>query len=90
MRLGIDLGGTKTEIIALADDGEELLRERVPSVPDYRGTLEAIAGAKGELFAGLDESATAIVNADEDACAKRTAILDSSSRARLVRRTRGS
>jgi fructokinase len=44
MRLGIDLGGTKTEIVALGEDGEELLRERVPSVPDYSGTLEAIAG----------------------------------------------
>jgi fructokinase len=31
MRLGIDLGGTKTEIIAIADDGGEWLRERVPT-----------------------------------------------------------
>jgi len=45
MRLGIDLGGTKTEIIALADDGRELLRQRI-STPqgDYLATLMAIAG----------------------------------------------
>ena len=29
MRIGIDLGGTKTEVIALADDGQELFRHRV-------------------------------------------------------------
>jgi fructokinase len=44
-RLGIDLGGTKIEIIALADDGAELLRERVPTPRgDYAGTVAAIAG----------------------------------------------
>jgi fructokinase len=31
MRLGIDLGGTKTEIIALDDAGAELYRKRVPT-----------------------------------------------------------
>src|SRR5947207_8487427 len=31
MRLGIDLGGTKTEIIAIEDDGRQALRERVPT-----------------------------------------------------------
>ncbi len=43
MRIGIDLGGTKTEIIALADDGQILLRRRA-STPagDYSATLEAI------------------------------------------------
>jgi len=45
MRLGIDLGGTKTEIIALADDGRELLRQRIPTPQsDYRETLMAIVG----------------------------------------------
>jgi fructokinase len=45
MKLGVDLGGTKIEIIALADDGAELLRRRV-STPqnDYQETLRAIAG----------------------------------------------
>jgi fructokinase len=45
MRLGIDLGGTKIEIVALGDDGRELLRERVATPQgDYPGTLLAIAG----------------------------------------------
>ncbi|EFF0775284.1 fructokinase, partial [Escherichia albertii] len=28
MRIGIDLGGTKTEVIALGDAGEQLYRHR--------------------------------------------------------------
>lgn len=45
MRLGVDLGGTKIEIIALEDDGQEVLRERVATPQgDYPGTLEALAG----------------------------------------------
>ena len=45
MRIGVDLGGTKTEIIVLADDGSELLRERMPTPRgDYAGTVAAIAG----------------------------------------------
>jgi fructokinase len=45
MRLGIDLGGTKTEIVALAADGAELLRERVPTPRgDYAATVATIAG----------------------------------------------
>jgi fructokinase len=45
MRFGIDLGGTKTEIIALADDGGELLRRRVATPRgDYSATLAAIVG----------------------------------------------
>ncbi|MGU0015307.1 hypothetical protein ACVXG9_00275 [Escherichia coli] len=30
MRIGIDLGGTKTEVIALGDAGEQLYRHRLP------------------------------------------------------------
>jgi fructokinase len=41
MRLGIDLGGTKTEIAAL-DGGREVLRRRVPTPRDYDATLAAI------------------------------------------------
>jgi len=45
MRLGIDLGGTKIEIAALADDGSELLRRRIPTPQaDYPATLQAIVG----------------------------------------------
>lgn len=44
MRIGIDLGGTKIEGIALAGDGREVGRERVPTPRgDYDGTIAAIA-----------------------------------------------
>lgn len=44
VRLGIDLGGTKIEIAALAPDGAFLLRQRCATPQgDYRGTLQAIA-----------------------------------------------
>jgi len=44
MRLGVDLGGTKIEIIALGDDGAELLRRRVATPrDDYMATVMAVA-----------------------------------------------
>ncbi|APG16808.1 fructokinase [Kosakonia radicincitans DSM 16656] len=43
MRIGIDLGGTKTEIIALGDGGEELFRHRQATPRDYLQTIELIA-----------------------------------------------
>ncbi|MEN4768560.1 fructokinase [Duffyella gerundensis] len=44
MRIGIDLGGTKVEVIALSDQGDELFRYRVNTPRnDYPGTLQAIA-----------------------------------------------
>jgi fructokinase len=44
MRIGIDLGGTKIEIIALDDAGVELLRKRVATPQgDYHGILNTIA-----------------------------------------------
>jgi fructokinase len=45
MRIGVDLGGTKIEAIALDQRGAVVLRERVPTPrDDYEGTLAAIAG----------------------------------------------
>lgn len=44
-RIGIDLGGTKIEIIALGEAGEELFRHRVPTPKDdYLAILSAISG----------------------------------------------
>ena len=43
IRIGIDLGGTKTEVVALRGDGEELLRRRVPTPQgDYQAILYTI------------------------------------------------
>jgi len=45
MRIGIDLGGTKIEIIALDDGGQTLARRRVATPQgDYAGTVAAVAG----------------------------------------------
>jgi fructokinase len=54
-RLGIDLGGTKIEVVALDATGAVRLRRRVPTPRDYDGTIAAIAGlvegAEAELGA---------------------------------------
>jgi fructokinase len=44
IRIGVDLGGTKIEIIALGVDGRELLRRRLETPKeDYGGILETVA-----------------------------------------------
>lgn len=44
MRIGVDLGGTKIEAIALANGGEVLMRERIDTpTQDYPATVQAIA-----------------------------------------------
>ena len=59
MKLGIDLGGTKIEIIALDDEGGELLRRRVPTPQgDYSGTLRAIADLVHQVEAALGQAGT--------------------------------
>ena len=42
MRLGIDLGGTKTELLAIAPGGAELWRKRVTTARDYDGTVQSL------------------------------------------------
>lgn len=54
INLGIDLGGTKIEIIALNNQGRELLRKRIPTIKnDYRQNLvnicELVFSAEQEL-----------------------------------------
>jgi fructokinase len=51
-RIGIDLGGTKIEALALSPEGEEYGRRRVPTPPgDYEATLQAAAGLTSALVA---------------------------------------
>jgi fructokinase len=50
MQIGVDLGGTKTEAIALASDSVVAARRRVPTPREYEGTLDAIVG----LVSGLE------------------------------------
>jgi fructokinase len=50
MRIGIDLGGTKIEGIAIADDGRECVRLRIPAPRgDYSNSLAAIVGLVAEI-----------------------------------------
>ncbi len=45
MRIGLDLGGTKIEGVALGDDGAQIARRRVATPRhDYAATLETMAG----------------------------------------------
>ena len=50
VRIGIDLGGTKIEGVALTEDGREIVRRRVPTpAGDYGGTVRAVADLVAEI-----------------------------------------
>jgi fructokinase len=52
MRIGVDLGGTKIEAIAL-EGSREVLRKRVPTPRgDYPATVALIAALVGEMGGG--------------------------------------
>jgi fructokinase len=54
VRIGVDLGGTKIEVIALDPAGEPLLRHRVAAPQgDYEATLMAVAGLVAEVEEAL-------------------------------------
>ncbi len=58
-RLGIDLGGTKIEILALDPDGRERFRKRIPTPQgDYPATLRAIALLVADAEAALGARGT--------------------------------
>jgi len=53
MRIGIDLGGTKIEALALDDAGRQVFRKRVPTPRgDYAATLDAVAALVKEIGDG--------------------------------------
>ena len=49
MRIGIDLGGTKIAGVALANSGQVLARQRVPTPQNYGDTVRAVADLVEEL-----------------------------------------
>jgi fructokinase len=58
-RIGVDLGGTKIEFVALERDGRELHRHRVPTPRnDYDGTIRAIKEGVELIERDLHRSAT--------------------------------
>jgi fructokinase len=58
MRIGIDVGGTKIEGVALGDDGAERARHRVATPHVYEDVLAAIAGLVAHLEAGTGARGT--------------------------------
>jgi fructokinase len=57
-RIGIDLGGTKIEIVVLAADGSERLRYRIDTPQGYQASLGAIARLVEDTEAQLGITAT--------------------------------
>jgi len=54
LRIGVDLGGTKIEALAIDAEGRELARKRIASpAHDYALTIAAIRGLVEEVEAGL-------------------------------------
>jgi fructokinase len=50
MRIGVDMGGTKIEAIALDDDGRECARRRIATpAGDYQATVTAVAGLVADI-----------------------------------------
>lgn len=59
MRIGVDLGGTKIEAIALDSMGHECARERIATPQgDYAGTVQAIAALVARLENSFGERAS--------------------------------
>ena len=59
MRIGVDLGGTKIELLALDAAGNGRWRKRVPTPKgDYRATMEAVRDLVGEAERALRTRAT--------------------------------
>ncbi len=59
IRIGVDLGGTKIEAVALGPGGTKLARRRVPSPQgSTHASVKAVAGLVREIEAGLGEPAS--------------------------------
>lgn len=49
MKIGIDLGGSKTEAILIAQNGKELFRKRITTEKNYQGTFKGIVSLVKEI-----------------------------------------
>jgi fructokinase len=59
IRIGIDLGGTKIEALAIDPAGQELARHRVPTPRhDYQGSIQVMAGLVRQLEQETGRSGT--------------------------------
>jgi fructokinase len=78
VRIGIDLGGTKIEAVALDDSGGLLRRHRVATpAGDYRGILDAIAGLVSSIEREVGRTGTVGVGSP-GALSLRTGLLKNS------------
>lgn len=78
LRLGIDLGGTKTELIALDAGGQMLLRERrATPAADYGAILETVRELVSAAETGLGRRGTVGI-ATPGALSRRTGLLKNS------------
>jgi len=58
-RIGIDLGGTKIEVLAMGAGGAEIFRKRVPTPrTDYQATVDAVVALIGDAQKASSASAT--------------------------------
>ena len=71
MKIGIDLGGTKTEGILIDNEGKELIKTRIKTQKNYQGTIDGIISVVYEFeknFAKLIDAKYAVgVNSGTDA-----------------------
>src|SRR5262245_22478532 len=59
IRIGVDFGGTKLEVIALSADGRELYRKRAPTPSgDYDGQIAAVVRMVAELEQAVGAAGT--------------------------------
>src|SRR5260221_8800358 len=59
LHIGVDLGGTKIEGLALDSSGREVLRKRIATPrDDYRQTVSAVVGLVNELEKSLKKKAS--------------------------------
>jgi len=56
MKIGIDLGGTKTEGILIDENGKELNRKRIKTEKNYEGTINGIVSIVKEFENDFDDS----------------------------------
>ena len=55
MKIGIDLGGTKTEGILVDSEGKELIKTRIKTQKNYQGTIEGIISVVSEFEKSFGE-----------------------------------
>jgi len=60
IRIGVDVGGTKIEALALDLDGLELARYRVPTPCDYRETITAIVHLVAQIESKLGSATVGV------------------------------